>query len=58
MESKRKFLTSIRLDPDQQTALVKIAQRERRTTAWLIREAVDQFLKRDAAKQKATGAKL
>jgi predicted transcriptional regulator len=47
----RKFLTSIRLDPDQQAALVKIAQRERRTTAWLIREAVDQFLARDAARK-------
>ena len=46
----RRFLTSIRLDPAQMDALVKISQRERRTAAWLIREAVSEFIKRDSAK--------
>lgn len=44
----QRFLTSIRLDPKQMEGLSKISARDRRTTAWLIREAVDQFLKRDA----------
>jgi predicted transcriptional regulator len=48
----RRFLTSIRLNPQQMKSLVKISQRDRRTTSWLIREAVDQFLKRDASKVK------
>ena len=52
----RRFLTSIRLDPKQMDALVKIAQRERRTTAWLIREAVDEFIKRDSTKSRGTQA--
>ena len=52
----RRFLTSIRLDPAQMEALVKISQRERRTTAWLIREAVDEFIKRDSAKVRGTKA--
>jgi predicted transcriptional regulator len=50
----RRFLTSIRLDPEQMDALVKISQRERRTTAWLIREAVTEFIKRDSAKVRGT----
>jgi hypothetical protein len=33
---------------------VKISQRERRTTAWLIREAVTEFIKRDSAKVRGT----
>jgi len=37
-------------------SLTKISQRERRTTSWLIREAVDEFLKRDAAKEKKKGS--
>jgi predicted transcriptional regulator len=49
----RRFLTSVRLDPEQMEALVKISNRDRRTPAWLIREAVDQFLKRDARKQRS-----
>jgi predicted transcriptional regulator len=52
----RRFLTSIRLDPEQMDALVKISQRERRTTAWLIREAVTEFIKRDSAKVRGTKA--
>lgn len=44
----RRFLTSIRLDPEQMDALVKISQRERRTVAWIIREAVAEFIERDS----------
>jgi predicted transcriptional regulator len=51
-EHRRRFLTSIRLDPSQFEALTKIAQRERRTTSWLIRESVDQFLQQDARKSR------
>jgi predicted DNA-binding protein len=50
----RRFLTSIRLNPEQMEALIKISNRDRRTTAWLIREAVDQFLIRDARKNRRT----
>jgi predicted transcriptional regulator len=49
----QRFLTSIRLDPAQMEALAKISQRDRRTTAWLIREAVQQFLDRDARKRRS-----
>ncbi len=48
----RRYLTSIRLNPEQMEALVKISQRDRRTTAWLIREAVSQFLERDQKRSK------
>jgi predicted transcriptional regulator len=53
----RRFLTSIRLDPAQMDGLTEISQRDRRTTAWLIREAVDQFLKRDAIRRSDPAAK-
>jgi predicted DNA-binding protein len=53
----RRVLTSIRLNPQQMESLVKISQRDRRTTAWLIREAVDQFLKRDGAKHGGKNSK-
>jgi predicted transcriptional regulator len=48
----RRFLTSIRLDPAQMAALVKMSERDRRTTAWLIREAVSEFIQRDAGKNR------
>jgi hypothetical protein len=41
---KRK-LTAIRLDKTQLAALEKIAKREDRSTSWLIRKAIDEFLK-------------
>lgn len=50
----RRFLTSIRLNPEQMTALVKIGQRERRTVAWLIRESVSEFIERDSEKVRGT----
>jgi predicted transcriptional regulator len=55
-EHKERFLTSIRLDISQMEALTKISQRDRRTTSWLIRESVDEFLQRDARKNRK-GAK-
>jgi predicted transcriptional regulator len=48
----RRYLTSIRLDPAQMAALVRISERDRRTVAWLIRESVAEFIQRDAHKNR------
>jgi predicted transcriptional regulator len=42
----RKKLTAIRLKPEQLTKLEKIAVREDLPVSWLIRKAIDEFLKR------------
>ena len=42
----RKKLTAIRLKPEQVERLGKIAQREDVPVSWLIRKAIDEFLKR------------
>jgi len=42
----RKTLTAIRLKPDQIKKLDKIARREDLPVSWLIRKAIDEFLKR------------
>ena len=42
----RKKLTAIRLKPEQIAKLEKIALREDVPVSWLIRKAIDQFLKR------------
>jgi predicted transcriptional regulator len=41
---KRKLI-AIRLDPEQIKALDKMSQQEDRPMSWLIRKAIDQFLK-------------
>jgi len=42
----RKKLTAIRLKPEQLQKLEKIAVREDVAVSWLIRKAIDEFLKR------------
>ena len=42
----RKTLTSIRLKPEQMEKLEKIAVKEDLPVSWLIRKAIDEFLKR------------
>jgi len=42
----RKKLTAIRLKPEQVQKLDKIARREDVPVSWLIRRAIDEFLKR------------
>jgi predicted transcriptional regulator len=42
----RKKLTAIRLKPEQIKKLDKIARREDLSVSWLIRRAIDEFLKR------------
>jgi len=42
----RKKLTAIRLKPEQVQKLEKIAVREDVPVSWLIRKAIDEFLKR------------
>lgn len=42
----RKTLTSIRLKPGQRRKLEKIALKEDLPVSWLIRRAIDEFLKR------------
>ena len=41
----RKSITSIRLKPDQIKKLEKISAREDLPVSWLIRKAIDEFLK-------------
>jgi predicted transcriptional regulator len=41
----RKKLTAIRLKPEQLQKLQKIAVREDVPVSWLIRKAIDEFLK-------------
>jgi predicted transcriptional regulator len=42
----RKKLTAIRLKPEQVVKLERIAVREDVPVSWLIRRAIDEFLKR------------
>jgi predicted transcriptional regulator len=42
----RKKLTAVRLKPEQLRKLAKIAVREDVAVSWLIRRAIDEFLKR------------
>jgi predicted transcriptional regulator len=42
----RKKLTAIRLKPEQVAKLEKIAVKEDLPVSWLIRRAIDEFLKR------------
>jgi predicted transcriptional regulator len=42
----RKKLTAVRLKPEQLKKLEKIAAREDLPVSWLIRKAIDEFLKR------------
>jgi hypothetical protein len=42
----KRTLTAVRLDPEQLKALEKLGQKEDRPVSWLIRKAIDEFLKR------------
>jgi len=42
----RKKLTAVRLKPEQLKKLEQIALREDLSVSWLIRRAIDEFLKR------------
>jgi predicted transcriptional regulator len=42
----RKKLTAVRLKPEQLEKLEKISVREDLPVSWLIRKAIDEFLKR------------
>jgi predicted transcriptional regulator len=42
----RKKLLAVRLKPEQVSKLGKIAKREDLPVSWLIRKAIDEFLKR------------
>jgi predicted transcriptional regulator len=42
----RKKLIAVRLKPEQVKKLEKIAAREDFSVSWLIRKAIDEFLKR------------
>ena len=43
----RRKLIAIRLDPKQVKALQRIAKREDRSVSWLIRKAVDDYIRRN-----------
>jgi len=45
-----KTLTAVRLEPKQLAELEKIAKREDRTIAYLIRKAVDEYIKREKSR--------
>lgn len=45
-----KTLTAVRLEPKQLAELEKIAKREDRTVAYLIRRAIDQYIKREKSR--------
>jgi predicted DNA-binding protein len=45
MYSVRKKLTAVRLKPEQLEKLEKISVREDLPVSWLIRKAIDEFLK-------------
>jgi predicted transcriptional regulator len=47
-----KKLTAVRLEPQQVKALEKIGKREDRSVSWLIRKAIDEFLKRAESSKK------
>ena len=42
-----KTLTAIRLEPKQLTRLEKIAKREDRAVSYIIRKAIDDYIKRE-----------
>jgi predicted transcriptional regulator len=42
----RKKLTAIRLKPEQVKRLEKLSSRDDLSVSWLIRKAIDEFLKR------------
>ena len=42
----KRTLTAVRLNPEQIKALEKLSQKEDRPVSWLIRKAIDEFLKR------------
>jgi len=42
----KKKLTAIRLKPEQVKKLEKLSSREDLSVSWLIRKAIDEFLKR------------
>ena len=42
-----KTLTAIRLEPKQLAELEKIAKREDRAVSYLIRKAIDEYIKRE-----------
>jgi len=42
----KKKLTAVRLKPEQLKRLTKISAREDLPISWLIRKAIDEFLKR------------
>jgi predicted transcriptional regulator len=46
MQYMRKKLTAIRLKPEQVEKLGKLAVRQEVPVSWLIRRAIDEFLKR------------
>jgi predicted transcriptional regulator len=46
MYDVRKKLTAVRLKPEQLEKLEKISLREDLPVSWLIRKAIDEFLKR------------
>ena len=43
----RKKLTTIRLDPKQLAELERIAKREDRQISYLIRKAIDEYIRKD-----------
>jgi len=45
-----KTLTAVRLEPKQLAELEKIAKREDRAVAYLIRRAIDQYIKREKSR--------
>jgi len=45
-------LTAVRLEPQQVKALEKIGKREDRSVSWLIRRAIDEFLKHERSGNK------
>ena len=53
----RKKLTALRMDKDHYARLEKIGQREDRPVSWLIRKAIEEFLKREEKKTQPSKAR-
>lgn len=44
--------TSVKLDPDTKARVQRLASAQRRTAHWLIREAVEQYVEREEARER------
>ncbi len=44
--------TSVKLDPETKARVQRLANAQRRTTHWIMREAVEQYVEREEARER------